>query len=335
MTLLLASGGNPLGHVLDKRSAVSELLDTNINLSVISVVAGGVVTLAVLLYAARRIRTGPESQGHGRYVTQGRLGQVIEVIVEGLYKQMLEPVMGPRLAKTWLPFLLSIFFFVLTLNLFGLIPFLDLQPLGGYVAAKVQGRDLTSEEAEALVFIGGTATASLSVNIGLAFWAFMAIQWQSLRELGVGGWLAHLAGGDALLKNKGLWFVVPIIFVVEVLGLIIKPAALAIRLFANMVGGHTLMATLMLFGAMALSLGAAAVAGVSLLSGAFAVIITFLELFVAFLQAFIFMFLTAVFISQMSHGDEHHDEEHGHDGHAADDHHGSVSADALSPKPAH
>ncbi len=133
-----------------------------------------------------------------------------------------------------------------------------------------------------------------------------------------------------MVRNKGLWFVVPIIFTVEVLGLIIKPAALAIRLFANMVGGHTLMATLMLFGAMAGSLGIAAVSGISLVAGVAAVVISFLELFVAFLQAFVFMFLTAVFISQMSHGEEHHDEEHGHE-----DHHGSVSADSHSPKAAH
>jgi F-type H+-transporting ATPase subunit a len=97
-----------------------------------------------------------------------------------------------------------------------------------------------------------------------------------------------------------------------------------------MVGGHTLMATLMLFGAMAGSLGIAAVSGISLVAGVAAVVISFLELFVAFLQAFVFMFLTAVFISQMSHGEDHHDEEHGHE-----DHHGSVSADTHSPKAAH
>jgi F-type H+-transporting ATPase subunit a len=97
-----------------------------------------------------------------------------------------------------------------------------------------------------------------------------------------------------------------------------------------MVGGHTLMATLMLFGSMAASLGIAAVSGISLLAGGFAVVITFLELFVAFLQAFVFMFLTAVFISQMAHHDEHHDEEHGHEGH-----HGSESAAAHAPGAVH
>jgi F-type H+-transporting ATPase subunit a len=224
--------------------------------------------------------------------------------------------MGARLAKKWLPFLFSMFFFVLVLNVMGLVPLADLQEIIHSFGSKHDASEdaaIAAAEKRSLLWIGGTATASLSVNIGLAFWAFLAIQWQSLRELGVKGWLEHLCGGADLVRNKGLWFVVPIIFVVEVLGLIIKPAALAIRLFANMVGGHTLMATLMLFGAMAGSLGIAAVSGISLVAGAAAVVISLLEIFVAVLQAFVFMFLTAVFIGMMSHHGADHGDEHGAD----------------------
>ena len=333
MTFILASGTDPRGHVLDKSSAFTDLFGFDVPLSVVSVVIGALIVMVLLVHSSRRIKTGPESQGHQRYVTLGRFAQVVEVLVDGLYTQMLEPVMGARLAKKWLPFLLSMFFFVLVLNVMGLVPVADLQEIIHSFGSKHDASEdaaVAAAEKRSLLWIGGTATASLSVNIGLAMWAFLAIQWQSLRELGVKGWLEHLCGGADLVRNKGLWFVVPIIFIVEVLGLIIKPAALAIRLFANMVGGHTLMATLMLFGAMAGSLGIAAVSGISLVAGVAAVVISFLELFVAFLQAFVFMFLTAVFISQMSHGEEHHDEEHGHE-----DHHGSVSADTHSPKAAH
>jgi len=132
---------------------------------------------------------------------------------------------------------------------------------------------------------------------------------------------------------------VPLIFVVEFMGLFIKPAALSIRLFANMVGGHTLLATLLMFGAMAMQAGMGwiGVGSISLVSGIFAVLITFLELFVAVLQAFIFMFLTAVFISTMSHHDEDHEEhghaEHGHAGHEGHAGHGhGHTAEAV---PAH
>jgi F-type H+-transporting ATPase subunit a len=88
--------------------------------------------------------------------------------------------------------------------------------------------------------------------------------------------------------------------------------ALAIRLFANMFAGHTLMAVLLSFGVMAgkAGMGTLGIASVSLVSGGAAVLIMFLELFVAFLQAFIFMFLTAVFISLLSHHDEAHEHEH-------------------------
>ena len=331
MTLFLASGANPLGHVLDKSSAFTERFGHDVKLSVVSLVVGAVVVLAWLLHASSRIRTGPESLGHDRWVTKGRLAQIVEVLVEGLYSQMLEPVMGARLARAWLPFLLSLFFFVLVLNLMGLVPLMDVQEIVHGLSSGATPEEKAAAKG-ALVWIGGTATASLSVNMALALWAFLAIQWQSVRELGIKGTLEHMCGGHELVANKGLWFVVPIIFAVEVMGMVIKPAALAIRLFANMLGGHTLMATLMMFGAMAGSAGLAmwAVGGISLLAGGFAVIITFLELFVAFLQAFVFMFLTAVFISQMAHHGEHHDEDHGDEGH-----HGSESAAAHAPGAVH
>jgi F-type H+-transporting ATPase subunit a len=100
---------------------------------------------------------------------------------------------------------------------------------------------------------------------------------------------------------------------VELLGLIIKPVALSIRLFANMLAGHTLMAVLASFGMMAwMSTENYFMAGsIELVSIIAAIPISFLELFVAFLQAFIFMFLTSVFIGQMTHfHDESHDEDH-------------------------
>jgi len=179
----------------------------------------------------------------------------------------------------------------------GLIPLMDLQHVLGLH----------------FPFLGGTATASITVTGALALVSFVVIQIHGFRELGVKGYLEHLCGG---LVPGPIYLapVVVIVFVVEVAGQFIKPAALAIRLFANMVAGHTLMAVLLGFGAMAASKGLSGfgIGGVTLISGVAAVAITFLELFVAFLQAFIFMFLTAVFISLMSHHDEEHDE-HDHD----------------------
>jgi len=213
--------------------------------------------------------------------------------------------MGKKDAHKFAPFLLTLFFLILSLNLIGMVPMQDLQLITG-----------TWIEDAQLAVVGGTATANIAVNAVLAFFVFIVIQAHGFRELGVKGWLEHLCGGHELVAGpKGLWLVVPIIFVVEVLGLIIKPAALCIRLFANMFGGHTLLATLLMFGGMtwAGTNSGLATAGVTLVSGIFAILITFMELFVAFLQAFVFMFLSAVFISLMSHHEEEA-EEHELDG---------------------
>lgn len=319
-TTLAAS--NPIEHVLDKKfSPVGGL--GYFTMHIVTLVVAGVLTILFLSAAASSI-SGGSGAGNKKYIARGRLGQIVETIILGLRDSMLVPILGEAQTRRYLPFLLSLFFFILSMNLLGLIPFTDLQHLiGGYAMGDPH-----------FAVFGGTATSNIAVNAALATVVFFVIQIHSLRELGLKGWIEHLCGGHELVAGpKGLLLVVPIIFAVELLGLIIKPAALCIRLFANMVGGHTLMATLLGFGAMAYNVDATnkianwgLVGGVSLLAGGFAVIITFLELFVAFLQAFIFMFLTAVFISQMSHHDEehahddHHDHEHadghGHGGHA-------------------
>lgn len=312
---LIASGGNPIEHIVDKKAFGT----TWLWLSMVSLVTAGALALFVMARAARAIATGPESMGHERYVTKGRLSQVVETISVYLRDEMLKPVMGERLANAWLPFLLAQFFLILMLNLFGLVPFFDAQEfLFGLMGREL--KELPYDETH--VLFGGAATASISVTAGLAACSFVAILLQSLRELGVKGTLEHLCGGPDLVHGPlALWLVIPIIFAVELAGMFIKPAALAVRLFANMVAGHTLLVVLFGFGAKAAELGLAGVSGVTAISGAFALAITFLELFVAFLQAFVFMFLTAVFISLMSHGDEHHEHEHaeGH-GHGAEAH---------------
>ena len=302
---LLASGGNPLDHVLDKESALGEVLGLgHVKLSAVSIVTAGIVSFVVLWIASKNIATGPAAAGTDRYLTKGRIAQIIEVIVQGLREGVLEPLLGKATANFYLPFFLSLFFFILTLNLLGFIPFADMQEFvhkmmghgheGGQEGAHAGGE-------HGMIFFGGTATASISVTAGLATISFFAIMFQSMRDLGVKGFLEHMCGGKELLTGpKGLLLVVPIIFVVEVLGLFIKPGALAIRLFANMLAGHTLLATIFSFTGMALAAkGWALAAPIGLISGAFAVAISFLELFVAFLQAFIFTLLSSVFIGQI------------------------------------
>ncbi len=300
MSNLLLAADSPLGHVLNGKSMWSDIswvgeIGDVASLHEVMLVLGGILLVLGLMFAASRIRTGRDGQGNERYVTRGRLAQIVEVIVVYLRDEMVQPILGEKQTRRWLPFLFSIFFFILVLNLVGLLPLQDLQQFFGLHQ----------------FFLGGTATANINVTASLALFAFVAIQVHSFRELGFIGWLDHLTCG--LTKGpKGLWLVVPIVFAVEFAGVFIKPVALAIRLFANMMGGHILLATIIMLPSMAqlgLEPGSGAWFGVSIATGSFAVALTFLELFVAFLQAFVFMFLTAVFISLMSH-EEHEDEDH-------------------------
>ena len=311
---LLAAGGNPIEHVVDKDLHGITVSGTKVALSAISLVVGAAVLFVLLFGASRQIQTGPATAGTDRYLTKGRLAQLVEVLVQGLRDGVIEPLLGKETTARFLPFLLTIFFFVLTLNMFGMIPFGDAQEL----VFTVLGHEHSLASGETPIWFGGTATASIAVTAGLATLSFFAILYQGFRDLGVKGFIEHMAGGKDLLYGPlMLKAVVPIMLVVEILGLFIKPAALSIRLFANMVAGHTLMATLLGFGALALNAkGWGLAIPVSAISVVAAVAISVLELFVAFLQAFVFMFLTAVFIGMMSH---HGDHDHGHD-HAHDDH---------------
>jgi F-type H+-transporting ATPase subunit a len=297
-SMFLLASDNPTDHVTDKVliSAADGTPLLTMHMVTITVVAAAFV--AFMMRAAAQIATGPESAGNERYLARGRFGQVIEAMVVYLRREMLLPVLGEEHTRRYLPFLMTVFFFILFQNLFGLLPVLDLLQLAG-----------APEPA-----IGGTATANIMVTGALALISFVVIQIHGIRELGIRGWVMHNFAG----LMPGPVYLLPVallVFVVELLGHLIKPAALAIRLFANMVAGHTLMAVLVGFGASAArgGMGALGWTGISLVSGIAGVLVTFLEVFVAFLQAFIFMFLTAVFISLLSHhGEEHEHQQEAH-----------------------
>ncbi|MBC7833498.1 MAG: F0F1 ATP synthase subunit A [Phycisphaerales bacterium] len=264
----------------------------NLVLSALVLILGG-------LWAASKIRTGPASQGTARFVTTNRFAHLVEVICVYLREEVVRPLLGDRTNRL-MPILWTIFFFVLVNNLLGLIPIMDLLHLVN-----------SDWRHEGRTPIGGTATQNLWVTGALAIIAGILFNVAALVRLGPVGYTKHLTA-DAP------WFVWPIIVPIELAGqVLIKPVALAIRLFANMTAGHILLATLFLFVAQVWGRPLALQGPVTIISVLGAIAITFLELFVSFLQAFIFMFLTTVFISLMDHHDEHgHEHEHGHaDGH--------------------
>jgi len=170
-------------------------------------------------------------------------------------------------AGQYTPYLCSAFFFILFMNLAGLLPI-------PAIAGKFPGIS--------------TATGNLGVTVVLALFTFVITQIAGMRAQGVVGYWVHLipAGVPAWL-----W---PIMVPVEVLGLFTKPFALTVRLFANMVAGH-----IVIFFLIALTvLISPFIAPVSV---AFALGIYMLELFVALVQAYVFTMLSAVFIGMTQH----------------------------------
>jgi F-type H+-transporting ATPase subunit a len=154
--------------------------------------------------------------------------------------------------------------------------------------------------------VGGTATQSIWVTGALATVAFVWFNGTALLRDPI-GFLKHLTGGAPMY----MW---PVMVPVEILGTFVKPFALALRLFANMTGGHIIVATLLSF-VVGLGLWKVGIGqGLGLLPLLGTIAVYFLELLVALIQAYIFTFLSALFLAQLvSHHDHDHGHEHGHE----------------------
>jgi F-type H+-transporting ATPase subunit a len=304
--LMFTLAADPLSQVVNQRWSTSGgtwLWSAHIG----NLILAAVLTVGLLWYAGSKIKTGPASLGTDRYLPRSRFANFIEVIVCYLRDEVFQPFLGKR-TRAFMPFLLTIFFFILINNLLGLIPI-----------SKTLWLIFPEWKKEHVLPIGMTATQNIFVTAGLALIAFIVINAAGIREMGLGGYLKHLTADTPPV----LW---PLMIPIEIASTFIKPIALAIRLFANMSAGHILMVVLYGFAASGVALlidGQGILKGVgvivTLASTVGAVGIFFLELLVAFIQAFVFTFLTTVFISQLEH---HH--EHGHD----DAHHGHEPAHA-------
>jgi F-type H+-transporting ATPase subunit a len=197
----------------------------------------------------------------------GGVYNMFESLVLYVRDDMVYNVMGAEVGRRFLPLFLTQFVFILMMNLLGLIWL----PWG----------------------IGGTATANLAVTGGLALTTLIWIVGAGMREHGpLGYWKTYAPHGLPL-------FVLPLFAVIELASnLVIKPAALTIRLFANMTAGH--LVVLSLFGLIYLA-GTLGFGGPSLLAFGFAVGINLLEVMVAFIQAYIFTYLSIVFVGASVH----------------------------------
>lgn len=225
-------------------------------------VAVALIMMLLFFPLAAKIKTGQP--------VRGRLWNLLEVFLLYLRDEVFRPSIGTKAASKFAPYLWTLFFFILFCNLAGLVP-----------------------------WFGASPTGSLSVTAVMAGMTFVVVTCSGMKKYGiVGFWIGQVPHMDVpfvlgiLLK--------PMMFVIEVVGLFIKHIVLAVRLLANMFAGHLVLAVFLAF--------IAAVAnnfilwlGVTAGSLFMSVALSCLELFVAFLQAYIFTFLSALFIGTAQH----------------------------------
>jgi F-type H+-transporting ATPase subunit a len=213
---------------------------------------------------------GKYKQGQGVRTAPSGFQNVVEPVVIFIRDVVGKANLGDRYEK-YMPFLLTVFFFILINNLIGLIP--------------------------------GTAnvTGNIAFTACLGIVAFLVIMFSTGKH-----YWGHIVNPPVPFGVK------PIMIPVEILGIFTKPFALIIRLFANMISGHIIILSfiilIFIFGAMNTALGW----GTSPFFILLAVFIYLIEILVAFIQAYIFANLTAVFIGQAFEGGHEEDHDHGH-----------------------
>lgn len=201
------------------------------------------------------------------------LQNFMEIVLEQ-FLALLDDVVGPE-GRRYLPLIATLGLFILTANLLGLVP--------GFMAP----------------------TSNINTTAALALTVFFTYHWIGVRKQGLGPYLRHLCGP--------VWWLAPLMIVVEIFSHLARPLSLALRLFGNMTGGHILLAVIF-----SLTLGLVGWVGSGSLSGVLfglpgsALLIVFtagflipLKILVAFLQAFIFVMLSMLYIAGAIEEAEH------------------------------
>jgi F-type H+-transporting ATPase subunit a len=228
---------------------------------VLELIAAGLI-VAIFVPLARRAQKGDPPKG--------LFWNAFESLLTFIRDRVAKPSIGEHDADRFVPFLWTIFLFVLFCNLLGMFPYL------------------------------ASPTASLSVTAALAVCSFFAIHGSAVAKLGVGPYLKSHVPHAHVPYGMG-YILIPMIVAIELMGHFIKAFVLAVRLFANMLGGHAVLAVILLFIVMARDAAVYLFWPITLASVVGVTALSLLELFVAFLQAFIFTFLTAIFLGSALH----------------------------------
>ena len=243
-------------------------LDFSITKHVLFLFIAAVLVAAVLIWSGNKAR---QARAAGAGTGPRGASNVVEAIVLYIRDEVALRNIGHG-GEKFVPYIVAVFFFILFMNLLGLVPW------------------------------GASPTGNISVTAALAFLTFIVVEVAGMRELGAGGYAKTIFYAPEGMGGVGKALMLVIMTPVEFLGKLTKPFALAIRLYANMTAGHAVV--LALTGLIVLAIGSGILAVQVLVSVApllMAVAIMVLELFVALLQAYIFAMLSSVFIGLIRH----------------------------------
>lgn len=241
-------------------------LDLSVTKNVVQIWIVVFLMLAIFLPAARWYK----GRGPGEKAPDGFVG-LVEMFVMSINDDLIRPSIGEKHYKKFAPYLLTVFFFIFFTNLLGLLP----------------------------LFPGGAnITGNINITFLLAFLTLLIVNFSGNKEY----WK------ETLWPPVPTWLKVPVPMmpVIEIFGIFTKPFALMVRLFANMMGGHAIILSLTCVIFITCQLGAFIGTSLTIVSFVMMIFMNCLELLVAFIQAYVFTMLSAVFIG-LSHPASHHE----------------------------
>ncbi len=262
-----------VGDTLETDTTAALPLDFSITKNVLALFFSVILLLVIFLSVSKSYRK------RGNQAPKG-LQSLLEPVILFIRDDVAIPSIGERRYARYMPYLLTLFFFIFFSNLMGLIP----------------------------IFPGGAnLTGNIAVTLVMAVFTFIITTFSGNKS-----YWTHIVNTPGVPWWLKIPF--PLMPFVELIGVFTKPIVLMIRLFANMMAGHIVMlgfiSLIFIFGSMNQALGY----GVSVVSVAFAIFMNLLELLVAFIQAFVFTLLSALYFGMAS-------EDHGHEAVEASAHH--------------
>ena len=239
-------------------------LSLSINKAVAYLLAAGTLTILSMLFVANRMAARPN-----------RLQTAVETAYQFTATNIIGDTMDREMSRKWFPFIMTLFLFIWWSNMIGYIPL----PTNTLHPVTIFGVEVPSLALYA-------ATANLSVPLMLALIVWVLYHYEGIKEHGPIGYV------KSWIPAGTPGWLLPFMFLIELLGQIVRPVSLAVRLFANVLVGHLLL--LFMAGGLAVILGVAAIGLVTL---PLAIAFFLFEVgLVATLQAFIFASLSATYI---------------------------------------